>query len=180
MKVFEDVISPAYQERINNIMHDVSFKWGLLDDVTYGTDDALRSKFPHVKGTPGFAHLFYDKASGIQSEHLDFILPLLLSFTGTNNFDLIRIKGGLLLPTSTGHNMPHVDFDEPGLTTALYYVNDSDGNTVFFDDTYNMVEEIKPQRGKVVIFDGLTYHASTCPTLATNRITLNFNYALRS
>ena len=76
--------------------------------------------------------------------------------------------------------MPHVDFDEPGLTTALYYVNDSDGNTVFFDDTYNMVEEIKPQRGKVVIFDGLTYHASTCPTLTTNRITLNFNYALRS
>ena len=74
--------------------------------------------------------------------------------------------------------MPHVDYEEQGITTALYYVNDSDGDTVFFDDTYNIVQRIKPEKGKGVIFDNLIYHASTCPQVHNTRMVINFNYAL--
>ena len=182
MKVFKNIIPKPYQDRIENIMSDVSFKWGLLSDVTYGSDSAMRNKFPNAQGSVGFAHLFADRASQTQSDNLDFILPLLLHFTETNDFDLIRIKGGLLLPTTPyrlgSHNMPHVDYEEQGITTALYYVNDSDGDTVFFDDTYNIVQRIKPEKGKVVIFDNLIYHASTCPQVHNTRMVINFNYAL--
>ena len=126
--------------------------------------------------------IFSFSSSLESSDNLDFILPLLLHFTETNDFDLIRIKGGLLLPTTPyrlgSHNMPHVDYEEQGITTALYYVNDSDGDTVFFDDTYNIVQRIKPEKGKVVIFDNLIYHASTCPQYSKTRMVINFNYAL--
>tara|TARA_X000001036_G_scaffold88686_2_gene80950 strand:- start:2655 stop:2861 length:207 start_codon:yes stop_codon:yes gene_type:complete len=65
-------------------------------------------------------------------------------------------------------NRPH--------TTALYYVNTADGETVFFDENNNEVRREKPEAGKVIIFDGSVYHASQNPTRSTNRITLNFNY----
>ena len=71
--------------------------------------------------------------------------------------------------------MPHIDMNRPH-TTALYYVNTSDGETVFFDENNNEIRREKPEQGKVVIFDGSIYHASSCPTTTTNRMTLNFNY----
>lgn len=87
MKVFKNIIPKPYQDRIETIMSDVSFKWGLLSDVTYGSDSAMRNKFPNAQGSVGFAHLFADRASQTQSDNLDFILPLLLHFTETNDFD---------------------------------------------------------------------------------------------
>ena len=182
MKVFKNIIPKPYQDRIETIMSDVSFKWGMLEDVTYGSDSSMRNKFPNATGSIGFAHLFADRATGISSENLDFMLPLLLHISETNAFDLVRIKGGLLLPKPSynmgSHNMPHIDFDEDGITTALYYVNDSDGDTVFFDDTYNIVKRIKPEKGTVIIFDNRTLHASTNPSISPKRMVINFNYVL--
>ena len=88
---------------------------------------------------------------------------------------LLRIKGGLLLSTKTGYNRPHIDFDIPH-TTALYYVNDSDGETIFFDENGTITDKIKPEKNKLIIFDGSKMHASSSPTYATNRIVINFNY----
>lgn len=168
MKVIRNVISQVYQDRIESLMTDVHFKWGFLNDVTYSDAD---------RGTPGFAHLFFDRETGLQSDHIDFVLPLLYSFIPSNNHELIRVKGGLLLSTNVGYNNSHVDFNFPH-TTALYYVNDSDGDTVFFDDSGEITHREKPEKGKVIIFDGSIYHASSCPTLHTNRIAVNFNYVL--
>lgn len=168
IQVIENVIPETYQDRIEQLMTDVRFPWGYLNDVTYSDTDRDKGE------TPGFAHLFFDAATGTQSDHCNFILPLLWQFAPKEH-DLWRIKGGLLLNTNEGPNNKHIDFNEPH-TTALYYVNDSDGDTVFFDESGDIIYRSEPKKGKVIIFNGFIYHASTCPTSTTTRIALNFNY----
>tara|TARA_Y100000015_G_scaffold19801_1_gene19196 strand:- start:409 stop:930 length:522 start_codon:yes stop_codon:yes gene_type:complete len=171
MKVIKNVISPLYADKIEELMSNVQFQWGFLKDVTY-VDQAA---FGANRGTPGFAHLFFDAENGHQSDHCNFVLPLFYTLCGDGFHELIRIKGGLLLPTQEGYNNKHVDFDFPH-TTALYYVNDSDGDTLFFNDNLEIVNRVKPEKGKLIIFDGSILHASSCPTSHTNRIVINFNY----
>ena len=133
MRVIRNVIPTVYQMRIKQMMEDVGFPWGYLKDVTYRDTDEVRNRFPNANGSQGFAHLFYDAETNTHSEFCNIIMPLLFSFVDTTEYDLFRIKGGLLLPTGTGYNMPHIDMNRPH-TTALYYVNTSDGETVFFDE----------------------------------------------
>ena len=178
MRVIRNVIPAVYQLRIKQMMLDVGFPWGYLEDVTYRDTDEVRNRFPNANGSQGFAHLFYDDETNTHSEFCNIIMPLFFSFVDTHEYNLFRIKGGLLLPQGalkSPYNMPHVDMNRPH-TTALYYVNTADGETVFFDENNNEVRREKPEAGKVIIFDGSVYHASQNPTRSTNRITLNFNY----
>ena len=175
IQIFDDVIPELYQDKIEAMMTNIRFPWMFLNEVTYRNVDALKSKFPNATGTPGFAHLFYDHSSEYESQFWDFAFPLFLNFVGNGDFRLLRVKGGLLLPTKLGYNMPHIDAECPH-TTALYYVNDSDGDTHFFDDAGNVSDTVTPKKGRLVIFDGMTYHASSCPIKSSHRLVINFNY----
>jgi len=175
IQIVDNVIPELYQDKIEAMMTNIRFPWMFLNEVTYKNVDSLKSKFPNASGTPGFAHLFYDSSTEYESQFWDFAFPLFLSFVGNGNFRLLRAKGGLLLPTKLGYNMPHIDAECPH-TTALYYVNDSDGDTHFFDENENVCDTVTPKKGRLVIFDGLTYHASSCPITSSHRLVINFNY----
>ena len=58
---------------------------------------------------------------------------------------------------------------------GLYYPNDSDGDTFFFDNDLNVIHREPPERGKIILFDGSTYHSSSSPTKEV-RFSLNINY----
>ena len=57
----------------------------------------------------------------------------------------------------------------------LYYINDADGDTFFFDSDGMIIHRETPERGKMVIFDGSIFHASSSPS-KNIRMTLNINY----
>lgn len=80
---------------------------------------------------------------------------------------------------------PHVDSYEPH-KTILYYLVDSDAETIFFDQTFKSKSEIdfsnnkilykvRPKQGKAVLFDGLNFHAGSVSRLS-KRILLNINF----
>ncbi len=98
---------------------------------------------------------------------------------------LARIAGRLLLPGSGGINMPHIDYSEKNYT-VVYYVNDSDGDTIFFNqewteensdypDWFDVRESSSPEAGKVAIFSGNIYHASSPPVRSKTRMVINMN-----
>jgi hypothetical protein len=58
--------------------------------------------------------------------------------------------------------------------TALLYMNDSDGPTIIYKEKYvhgvkdpelfNILSKVEPKRNRLLVFDGLHYHAGTTPT----------------
>jgi hypothetical protein len=106
---------------------------------------------------------------------------------------LVRIRAGLM--TKTPHpviHAPHVDWDNSHMT-ALYYVNDADGDTIFYKEKrdpnleissykwsegrkFNIDRTVTPKADRMVIFDGSIYHSSTSPSQSDYRIVLNFNF----
>lgn len=90
---------------------------------------------------------------------------------------------------------PHVDRTDPH-HTALFYINDCDGSTVIYNekctgDEFSTPEkiletlknkkmtikkEIKSEKNKLVIFDGLQYHSSR-PSTSEYRYVINVNFA---
>ena len=88
----------------------------------------------------------------------------------------MEIRFGMYLPILNAplHNNMHMDMSIPH-TVALYYVNDSDGDTFFFDKDKQIVDRVTPKKGRVVVFDGLTLHASSMPS-KDYRISMNIGY----
>ena len=80
---------------------------------------------------------------------------------------------------------PHIDIQQVPHFAMLYYVNDADGDTVFYDRSeHNSNEELgdmtewrreSPKRGDILFFDGRIYHSPSCPVESTHRISVNFD-----
>lgn len=89
-------------------------------------------------------------------------------------------------------NTPHVDGNQgidlsvyPGkLYVLLYYVNDSDGDTTMFAETYTgkpvesltEMAKISPKAGKAVLFENNQYHAAGSPRHSDLRCVININF----
>ena len=104
--------------------------------------------------------------------------------------DIFQARLFITVPhkTSLPHYAPHRDlpFDHLAL---IYYVNDSDGDTVFFEvpdiDKHassievsdlipKEIERVTPKKGRIVLFDGHHLHAGGYPT-NTPRCIVNYN-----
>lgn len=73
------------------------------------------------------------------------------------------------------YHTPHIDNAHEEQITAIYYVNDSDGDTFFFDDAGNIAQRLTPKKGRLVWWKGRIFHAKSSPTKSINRLVLNFN-----
>ena len=89
----------------------------------------------------------------------------------------------------TSHNAPHTDKGDtpPDHWTMIYYVNDSDGDTLIFNETaqnrpvknFTLKQKATPKKGRVVIFSGNTFHCGTTPITSKFRIVANLNFYVR-
>jgi hypothetical protein len=113
------------------------------------------------------------------------ILNIFAKKHGIEIKETLRIKANILNKTDKQNHIhpPHVDMTTPHMV-LLYYVNDSDGDTVIFDQAYNSEEipeltinrTISPKAGAAILFDGLKYHSSSSPKNTKERIVLNINF----
>lgn len=68
--------------------------------------------------------------------------------------------------TDTQTPKPHIDADnDPNLWTAVYYVNDSSGDTIFYKSIVNQTEVYRSQfeQGKIIIFPASFCHQALAP-----------------
>ena len=81
---------------------------------------------------------------------------------------------------------PHVDSPHPHVAT-IFYLNDSDGNTVIFNERFEgspeideskltVQKEIEPKANRLLIFDGHYIHTGHVPAHHNNRVILNSNF----
>lgn len=191
-RIIDKVIPRGYADQIEEDLMQRQFPWYYIDDVTtdlYGNNS-------------GFSHVAYDM--GVPpSEWYPFLKPLVYAIeeaAGHNITQLLRIRVGMLLKSTDigyDYNTPHLDFLLPHYT-ACYYVNDSDGDTVLFDQgrsnlgsveltERSLIEYVKtekftieqrctPKKGQVCLFDGFRFHSSSKPTNSDRRIVITINY----
>lgn len=109
-------------------------------------------------------------------------LSLCISFfleqrTGIFPKHFTRVKANLLFPVFKDKNQCHplhTDREESESKSMIYYVNDSDGPTRFFDDQGNIIKTVYPKKGTAVVFPSNTIHASSCPINSPKRIVINY------
>ena len=98
---------------------------------------------------------------------------------------VVRSKSNLTSRTTELRlSWPHVDNDEKHFV-VIYYVNDSDGDTVIYNQKYSgkvynqseltVFKTITPKAGSIVIFDGSMYHTNYAPQKNNFRCVINMN-----
>lgn len=187
--VIDDVVPKQYQNLIERELVAENVNWHYMKDITYDVDKIKETSMAESK--PAFAHKFYDRERGVISPAYGLVLPIAYFACEKVKFqitEIIAVRSFLTIPLPTHVNRvdnPHVDREVSHLN-VLYYVNDVDGDTVFYDKTFrdisptvvqpkdlNIYKQITPKKGRAVVFDGSRYHASTRPTTGS-RIVVNF------
>ena len=180
MKIIDNFLTKTYHKDILELMSGETFKWCYSNNLSF-------SDFSKNINDYGFSHSFWDENKGTTDEFSLLIKPLLYQILDVTDCDLIlRARGDMV--TWTGRDefkLPaHVDYPFPN-TAAVLYINETDGDTIFYNVKPNDVsknEELKeydrvsPKANRLILFDGDLLHTGSSPIKYKNRILINSNY----
>lgn len=111
------------------------------------------------------------------SDYAATIHQILYYFTFYKKLNISQILASrIFLQTPSlnpGVQKPHIDTTNPHLV-CLYYINDSDGDTIFYDGGKE-IKRASPKKGRIVFFDGLIKHSGSRPK-NNHRAIINFNF----
>lgn len=192
----EDVIPKLYQDQIEAELTSENMAWHFR--LEPGRTVSVLGASGGDASYSGFTNTVFhvENAGGPPSPITALLLPLLFAFCDKAKKpfkQLLRIRLGLYprIVVEAAHH-PHVDFYHPHYN-ALYYVNDADGDTVLYEETFDEVTKailpgylrddrftvarrVTPKKGKIIGFEGKQYHASMHPMKATHRIAIAFSF----
>ena len=173
--VFDDIININYQIQIKDVLmgegyfNDSEFPWYFIPDITY--NDGLENQ-----GRCGFTHYFANEDEGIISEFHPLFLKLIQNSckkVKVKKVDILQARSFLQLPTNILKEEvddPHIDLIDTDHFVMLYYVSDSDGDTIIYNEkekskSYTIKKKVTPKQGRVVLFDGRLYHTAEQPNV---------------
>ena len=184
--VIDDFVTLEYQEKIKQELLGINnnFPWFHTEDVT----DAGELTSQH---RPALAHQYVnlndDDVSEIVCVYHHLFTPLLgkaCQHLKMPQTEVIQGRSFLQFPLrnidTSVVDTPHIDLEEgEEHIVVLYYVIDSDGDTVIYNErtrsnTYTGKQRVTPKQGRVVIFEGGQYHTAEQPTKGT-RCIVNYN-----
>ena len=190
--LLENVLPESFAHQVREWSMGDAVPWFYHDDLTYGNkNDATELFLPrnsldiHFRFSPGFSHALFDE--GASQSHLwagiNPIVWFLSEQLDNRSFSAFSVKMNMTLQSSTKNyiscNYPHQDQPEHRDTWIfLYYVNDSDGDTIIFDGEPPDVEirqRITPKANSGVFFSNKFWHASSNPISPNRRVNINFN-----
>lgn len=193
--ILDDVVPLELQNSIEQLCLSNSFPWYWDESSNYtsiknrnSNDEDYHTMTNISEGIdiPQFVHSVYHHKHNGESYYFNTFNSL-LSCLPLSIDKLLRIKLNLNYVEAKPYSIPHVDFvGIENLVTIIYYVNDSCGDTVIFNEKRNSNElpdcekltikqSITPKKGRFVMFDGTYLHAGGFPSSKTPRVVLNAN-----
>lgn len=187
IKVIDNFLENNDSHNIFKKITDSYFKWYLSsEEYTVNKDiiNEMKTRFKNLKEHIQFVHSFfeYNDKEDISNDfkHIKPVFDKLIDYTNGENIDLLRAKVNLQPQCKDflkdNHNCPHIDNTKIKHKTLLYYVNDSDGDTFFFNDKDELIKRVTPKKNRAVLFDGDILHCGSHPVESLYRIVLNINY----
>ena len=188
--VFQKAIREDLFKELKDEICSDGFPW-FYSGTTLGSKTEADDKFNY-----SFFHnaFFHDDGYSKIGRKLEYAILDTLKYMNTPITKLLRIRLGLITVTeNTVTHTPHIDYPFEH-KTGLLYINDSDGDTILYQNRYDVnmdktdydykirneqketITTFTPEENKLVLFDGLLYHSSSSPTTTDRRIVVNFNY----
>ena len=171
--VFDDIIDKDYQNKIKSILigqtryNDEDFPWYYIDDITASGDYENQKR-------GAFVHDYTNYEEGVTSAFHYLFIDLIkksCSKLKIKEVDVLQGRSFLQLPTNIKRedvDSPHTDMPYKHFV-MLYYVCDSDGDTIIYNEKIisekglTAQRKITPKQGRVVLFDGAYYHTAQQP-----------------
>lgn len=182
IEIIDNFLPEELSEEIYKVLSSPNFAWFYQKTTVDPIFDRI------IKGSydyPQFSHIFYNRNHGetiINSDYHPIADQVCRRYMLNENIDisLLRCKANLQLcypkrQKNEKFNPPHVDLHDAGeCLTAIYYVCDSDGDTYFFNDNYEVIHSVSPKANRFIVFDGQMLHAGNHPLDSRERIVINF------
>ena len=188
--VIDNFIDTEYQEDIRNILmgnyqyRKEDFPWYYTEDVTgaYDSDSQHRTALGHD-------YVIIDNENNLTGERVSIFhylfLPMLKNVCqrmNIKNANVLQGRSFLQFPLNLKDksvDTPHIDLHRREHLVVLYYVCDSDGDTIIYNErerleTYTIKQKVTPKQGRMVLFDGSLYHTAEQP-LNNVRCVVNYN-----
>lgn len=178
--IINDFLTPSYHTDILNQLDSAQYAWFYQSNITY-----TNTRGPDL-GDFGFAN-WIKNAEGVWTN--SFFVPFCYKIKDVleaSSIGRVRLDMTCYNPNVKVHEA-HVDLDIPHYS-AVYYVNDSDGDTIIYDQTFEgnmnppaeltVKRRVEPKANRLLLFNGKYFHTGTSPSKHKNRIIINSNYFL--
>ena len=188
IQVFDDLVPEDLQDFFFKFfMQNNSVSWTFVNNLTLKTE----TKYEHTN--PGLSAVICTGETVLLQDayfFIQFLTSILKSKNLIPSSELITARAFLQLPNASSPVMaePHTDWVDKDHMVVLYYISDSDGDTCLINKTnkeikqseipntkYEVIKKVSPKKGRLLIFDGAIYHASSSPRFKP-RCVINFNF----
>tara|TARA_B100000131_G_C17902665_1_gene527077 strand:+ start:43 stop:561 length:519 start_codon:yes stop_codon:yes gene_type:complete len=167
IEIIDDFLSKYYQDFYLNLFSGTAQK----DQFPFVFINNLNDE--SYKGNYYFCNVVLERSRNLKREiWFPFFDPLLARLKISWS-DVHRLKVNLYPWTGRRtHHQTHKDYKSgDNLATCLYYVNDSNRDTIF-----DGKKKIRCKGNRAIIFDGSTPHHSTTPTDVNYGCSINIDY----
>lgn len=170
--VLDDVICPQYQKLIEEWLLSPASTWSFARDVALNDNVIDNLK---LNSRPGFSKTLFSIQNAKSNDLYPMILPMVFEAAAKANLHVgtVLFSRSFLtmpIPGDTLDTFDHVHVDTPDEhMVCLYYANDSDGDTVFFDWTVPELMD-DPEIQEALASTGHNYHDQTLLDLLDARI----------
>lgn len=192
--IIDDVIPKAKQDSIEQTMFAQSLFWTFFPDVALSKEEieylGITKKTPAIgcyikqEYPPYMFNQLYYKVESIPHSACEKVGMKLNAILDARSFLMFPLHE----KARKEYDNIHVDRPDEHWV-CLYYVNDSDGDTVLFKQTkedvgsiegyknanFEVLQRVTPKKGRAIVFNGNRYHSSTAPTEGV-RCILNFDF----
>ncbi len=189
-KLIENILPDSILVEIKNELHKLEYR---LCDQSIPIHISSLTTDTSIQEYPVYMFNFYNyntpapetTIGGNIYNALKYFMPN--EFDGYNlmSFQAVRVLKQPQYPINK-HSIPHCDWSDTTCKTILFYLDDSDGNTIFFNEPicknfyddintrkFTIFQQNTPKRNSALVFDSNLLHAARPPIKYESRSILN-------
>jgi hypothetical protein len=186
IEIKHNFLNDTEYHKLFKVINDMNFPWHWTEGATYQIEDSTPSsiKLNSIEGFTDYPQLIHSVYGNKKpnSAYYNIIDELLLCKILIEGDAILRIKLNCNFPVSKSIiGKPHIDStDALANKTSIYYLNDSDGDTIFFNESLDddfteltIKQKFTPKANTLITFDTNTIHCGCPPVNTLKRLIMN-------